>query len=332
MKRLVLVLSLLCGACDLSPGLDIETPAHQPGVVIRSVLQSGSTARVRVTTSRDPFETEASAGLVATPSRTDAAVTLWRDGDLVETLQARERTCYRAQTSTCNVETGMTETSRSDPYDCGFYTGSVAIEAGATYTVRVELPGLEAAEATVTIPDPPVIEAVELAPDGDRRRYELRITDPPGLGHRYGLTILREFDRYPASVCAVGGPRDTLIVLSRPSTYRSHFATRDPVLLTAALEAGGDIHFVTFPDDAFDGQTRSFEIEADTYARPDRDTGAVRLQVSAISPLLYDAYQQTTFGLEDNPFAEPAALPVNVEGGFGRVGAVAVTEARIPPP
>jgi len=45
---------------------------------------------------------------------------------------------------------------------------------------------------------------------------------------------------------------------------------------------------------------------------------------------LYDAYQITNFELDDNPFAEPADLPLNVEGGYGRVGAVATTEIRFP--
>ena len=332
-----LLAALLCAAlaaCDLSSALDIETPAFEEGVVIRSVLEAGRTARVRITTSRDPYGAEPARGLVTPPSRTDAAVTLWRDGAMVETLTANDQTCYGSSSSTCNAETGRTETSRADPYPCGVYTGAVALEAGATYTLRVRAPGLGDAESTVTVPLPPVADAVELAPSGDRRRYRLQLTDPPGLGHRYGLTILREFDRYTTSVCRVGGPRDTLIVLTPPRvfTYRSDFATRDPVLLTGARESGGDVHFVTFPDDAFDGRTRAFDIEAAAFAQPGVDTGAVRLQVTAISPLLYEAYQQTTFDLDENPFAEPSALPVNVEGGFGRVGAVAVTEVRMPPP
>ncbi len=330
---LLLASLVVLSACDLSSALDIETPEHEPGIAIRSVLEAGTTARVRLTTSRDPYGPESASGLVSTPSRTDAVVTLWRDDTLVETLQANDQTCYRSSSSTCNAETGQRESSRSDPYACGVYTGAVPIEAGATYTVRVETPGLAPAHATVEVPTAPTFEVAELAPFGDKRRYEIRISDPPGLGHRYGLTILREFDRFVNSVCRIGGPKDTLVVLTPPFvyTYRSNFATRDPVLLTGARESGGDIHFVTFPDDAFDGRTRAFEIEADALPRPDTDTGAVRLQVTAISPLLYEAYQQTTFDFEENPFAEPSALPVNVEGGYGRVGAVSVTEVRMPP-
>ena len=69
-------------------------------------------------------------------------------------------------------------------------------------------------------------------------------------------------------------------------------------------------------------------IEATPRGTHPGDTGAIRVQVTAMTAELYDAYQITNFEVDVNPFAEPADLPINVLGGYGRVGAVAVTEVR----
>ncbi|WP_420455599.1 DUF4249 family protein [Rubrivirga sp.] len=332
--RLPALLALLTLAgCDVSTTLDIETPPYQAEVVVRSVLAADGVAEVRLSVSRDPYAVDpAGEGLVARPSRVDGRVVLLRDGVEVETLRASGRTCYRASTATCNAETGQVERSDEDPFECGSYRGAVRLEAGATYTVRAEVPGLAPAEATVTVPDAPTVEATEEAGAGGLRRFRVRLTDPPGRGHRYGLTIHRELDRYTASLCRVGGPVDTLVVLTRPQVYRSDFSTTDPVLVTGAREAGSSIHFVTFPDDAFDGRARDFVLDAAPRGSHSGDTGAVRVQVTAMTAELYDAYQITNFELDENPFAEPADLPLNVVGGYGRVGAVAVREVRFAGP
>ena len=323
----LLVLAVLSSACDLSAGLDIETPEHEAAVVVRSVLEAGGAVRVRVTTSRDPYGPQPEAGaIVYTPSRMDGRVTVvGPDGE--EVLETRPQTCYRVNQSTCNAETGQTVRTRAEPYECGVYQGRAPAEPGQTYTLRVELPGLETAEATVTVPHPPEVVASEQA-SSPRRRFRFSLADPPGRGDRYALTIFREVDQSRRSVCRVGGTRDTVVALTTPAAYRSRFDTTDPVLVAAARGAAA-IPFMTFPDDAFDGQTRVFDIEAALDGEREFDTGAVRIQVSSISPVLYDAFQILNFNVDTNPFAEPQNLPLNVNSGFGRVGAVAVTEVRV---
>ncbi len=332
--RLPALLALLALAgCDVSTALDIETPPYQAAVVIRSVLEAGGVAQVRLSVSRDPYAVDpAGEGLVARPTRSDGRVVLLRDGVEVETLRASERTCYQASTAACNAETGQVDRTDEGPFECGSHKGSVRLDAGATYTIRAEVPGLEPAEATVAVPDAPTVEATEEGGAAGRRRFRVRLTDPPGRGHRYGLTIYRELDRYTTSLCRAGGPVDTLVVLTRPQAYRSDFSTTDPVLVTGAREAGSSIHFVTFPDDAFDGRARDFVIDAAPRGSHPGDTGAVRVQVTTMTAALYDAYQITNFELDENPFAEPADLPLNVVGGYGRVGAVAVREVRFAGP
>ena len=314
------------GGCDFSPSLDIETPEPVEAAVLRSVLTAGEPVLMRVSVSRDPYQA-VEARFVERPTRIDARVTLLRDGAVVETLQPQPQTCYRRQASTCNPETGRVETTREEPFECGAHRGTVPVEAGATYALRVEVPGLETAQATVAVPSYP-------AATGQRGAagLGLDLSDPPGLGNRYGLTLRREFDRYPASVCARGGRRDTTIVLGAAFPYESAFATRDPILLTTTREAGASVRFATFPDDAFDGRTHAFALDPDPGAVAPGDTGALRLQVSALSAVLYEAYVQSQSVAAENPFAEPVDLPTNVTGGYGLVGAVAVTEIRLPHP
>ncbi len=326
-----LLVLLAAGGCDLSSSLDIETPPHEAGIVARSVLAAGQPAQVRLSVSRDPYAVDsAGVGLVERPSRVDGRVVLVRDGAEVEELRAIPRTCYRTTTGGCNTATGQVELTRGEGFECGVYRGSVRVEPGDRVELRTELPDLPPATARVTVPAAPVVEATATTLADGRRRFAIRLSDPPGLGDRYGLTITREYDRYRASECRVGGRVDTVVVLGRPQAYRSDFSTSDPILVTGAREAGSSIHFVTFPDDAFDGRTREFVIEAAPVGSREFDTGAVTVQVTAMTAELYDAYQLTNFELDENPFAEPADLPLNVEGGYGRVGAVATTEVRFP--
>lgn len=311
----------LVAGCDFSSSLDIETPEFQEAAILRSVLTAGEPVLARASVSRDPY-TAIAQRFAERPTRLDAVVTLWRDGVLVEELQPRSQTCYESRTSTCNIETGERESTASGPFECGSHRGTVPIEAGATYTLRAELPGLPDAQATVAVP---------AYPDA-RGGLIFDLSDPSGLGDRYALELQGEYDRYPASVCAVGGSRDTTIVLGASFPYGAAFTTDDTVLRTAARETGASISFAAFPDDAFDGRARSFAIARDPGSRRFGDSGGQRIRVSALSAVLYDTYVLVQFDPDDNPFAEPADLPSNVEGGYGRVGAVATTELRIPGP
>lgn len=333
-SSLLVSVALAIGACDLSTPLDIETPPFEPSVSMRAVLSAGEPPRVRVGVSRDPFGPvgDAQTSVASAPTHLDARVTLLRDGQPVEVLEARSQTCYRSQRRTCNATTGEWEVEREEAFECGFFTGQERIRAGVTYTIRAEVPGAPDATATVTVPEPPQVSLHEEAsPDADTRRLRFRLLD--GANARYGLALFREYDAYDTTVCAVGGERDTTLELSQPRRYLSHFSTREAVLRAHTQEAVDFFQFVTFSDETFRGQEASFVIETEVAGRTQvRPTGRLTIQVSALSPLLFDAHQVTATAVEENPFAEPLSLPTNVEGGFGRVGAVAVSEASVEAP
>ena len=330
------VLLAVLPACDFTTPLEIEAPAHEPRLAIRATLSAGQPASVRLSLSRDPFapthDEREPGDLAQTPTETGAEVSLWREGELVEVLAVRERTCYRTQRTTCDEDTGINRTERADPFPCGHYRGSVPIEAGATYTIRAEGGETPTVEATATLPDLPTIwVSEEPGPDAETRRLRIRLRDRAGLGEAYGISLHREYDAFDTSFCAVGGRRDTTIELLTPSRYLTAFQAQDSLLRASTFGGLYRNHFVTVADDTFDGQDAEFVIETGVRgSSPVRATGRLTVQVASLSPLFYEAHRITTGSVEEGAaFAEPLSLPTNVEGGYGRVGAVAPSEASV---
>ena len=318
--------ALLVAGCDFTPALDIDVPEHEARAVIRAVLAADSVAVVRVGASQDPYGVRsASYGPPATPA---ARVTLLREGGAAETLALRSEPCVDYS--------GREERT----YECGAYVGAVPVEAGATYTVRVEVDGLPMAEGSATVPPRPTVTVEEEASDGVARRFRVRLEDPAGASDRYGLGFIRSYASYATETTCDGAGVCRDSVVGGSNRLPLLFSTSNPVLLAAARQVPGDgIELATFIDQTFDGAEFSFEVDVDDYpAYGCYDSGEFALvcgpltvQVAALSASVYDAYQISAFSLgDDNPFAEPANLPSNVEGGYGVVGAVALVEIAFP--
>ena len=310
--------ALLVAGCDFTPALDIDVPEHEARAVIRAVLAADSVAVVRVGVSRDPYGVRSGYyGPEATPA---ARVTLLREGGAAEVLALRSEPCVDFS--------GLEEQT----YECGPYVGAVPVEAGATYTVRVEVDGLPPAEGTVRVPPRPAVTVVEAA-GGAGRRFRVRLEDPAGAGDRYGFGFVRANGSvYQIETCDEGGVcRDSVVVDLGPDRYPVPFQTSDPVLLSATRQVPGEgVDFATFTDRTFDGGPFTFAVDVDDYEYV-FGYAPLTVQVAALSASVYDAYQVGAFSLgDDNPFAEPANLPTNVEGGYGVVGAVALAEVVFP--
>ena len=327
-------LALLVGGCDFTVPLDIDVPAHEPAAVISAVLATDSVAVVRLGVSTDPYRSNRySYGPLAT--REDAVVTLLRDGQPVETLAVRSERC-EDYNSGYDPQTGRPLRT----FECGPFAGRVPLEAGATYTVRAEIPGLPPAEGSVTMPRAPTITAEELAPvagdfGGERRRFRVRVQDAAGRGDRYGVSVLRGPNRYEGQYCDPPDYtvcRDTVYV--DPSRYLSYFESSDPVIVSAARDVpGSGTSFVSVDDQTFDGQAWTFTVTIDDgyYYGPyggDSPEQPLAVQVAALSESVYEAFLADRFGSngDDNPFVEPTNRPSNVAGGFGLVGGVALAE------
>lgn len=323
---------LAVAGCDLSPALDIETPPFAPAVVMRAVLLAGEPPTVRLSVSGDPAAAVPATRLpTATP--VGASVVLLRDGRVVETLVARSQTCYTAQSGRCNAETGRSESTQTGPFECGAFGGAMPVEAGATYTIRATVPGLPPAEATVVVPRPADVVATDVTVGPDEpREFRIQVRDAAPGPTRFGLSLFRGFGAFTTQVCRVGGARDTLVTLNAPWLYQGRFATSDPLLLADAGTPAASYPFAAFSDATFDGRTAALTVRSDP-AQPSNvvPTRGYTVQVAVLSETLYQAVRTASvlFG-EVDPFAEPADLPGNVVGGFGLVGAVAVTQVAVP--
>lgn len=321
MMRSLLLLALLAGAsaCDFAPALNIETPPFEPALTVNTLLFADSTVSVRVTEALDPYATRAT-GNTFVPSVSDAVVTLQRAGGPVETLR------YDAQQ--CN--TGfIPETNQILTDECGLYVSSTPVVAGAVYTLRAQAPGLPAVEATATVPAR-IGASATVAPgpssDGlETQRVTLRFQDPPGATS-YGLDVLRrERTVYDTQVCGPGGCRDTTYTVD--FVNQTAFVTTDAILLAGLRGLPGNASFVTFTDRLFADQARSFVLDALVYEINPASTERRILRLISFDGPLVQAYEQSYFSLGDeNPFQEPVDPVSNVRGGFGLVGAAAVTE------
>ena len=332
MRLLALALAATLAACDFSPTLDIETPGPDARAVVRTVLVADSVAAVRVTRSLDPY---ASNARFAVPTATDAAVTLVRAGGDAEALVLRPETCRGNGSFSRDPVTGEV-TFTGEQVECGAFVSARPLAPGETVTLRVLVPGLPPAEATVTIPMRPDLSVMEsTAGPAGPRLLDLRFADPPGQPTRYYASVGSPVVgfRNTGYINGVFTDSSGVNLLDRP--YPIPVTTTDPILaLDGVFDPGGRSFFV-FADDTFDGQTRTVRLA--TAAR----TGAVQDQIAnapltvtlaAISPALYEAYRQSRAlaVARDLPFAEPANGTTNVSGGYGFVGAAAVARVQLP--
>ncbi|HEX9951582.1 MAG TPA: DUF4249 domain-containing protein [Rubricoccaceae bacterium] len=319
---LALALGAALGGCDFTPTLDIDTPAFEDGLVLNTVLFADSTARVRVTRARDPYGVQTtSTGAFPFEIETGATVTLRRDGGPPETLPFVSRQC----------ETGYDfSTDAPTTTECGFYASALPIAGGAAYTLRAEVPG-QAAEASVRVPARVAATATRVPgtpADGQPTdRITLRFRDPAGLGNAYGLDALQTADYTQTQYCDIRGCRDSTFTVRYVG--QTSFTTADPILLAGLRGIPGGSSFVTFSDALFDGQERAFTVEARVYD-PDLGTSQRSIRLIAFDRLLVEAYEQAYFSLgADNPFQEPFDPMSNVRGGYGLVGAAAITEIAL---
>lgn len=340
-----LALAASLAACDFTPALDIDTPEFAPALTINGVLAADSTVEVSITAAADPYgltpvARDSSGGPFTVIRGSDESrfvvpngltAEIWRDGTRLGALRRISRPC--------------SDDGRPDVPTCETMVSDVVTEAGGRYTVRTQAPGFPLAEATVTVPTRPVASVTGGASRtvGPRTDTDLTVTfqDPPGLGQRYALMVVT--DSFTTRGRTYTGCDESGCVVVRDTTFKRFsnrspvgYTTSNPILLAGARtipSSGTD--FITFTDESFDGQTRAFSVRAQQFdyaAAEDRQIAPLAgAWVVSIDAATFGAYQIAWFSLgEGNPFREPTRLPSNVIGGYGILGAVTITEARLP--
>lgn len=293
--------------CDFTPVLDVDTPDFVPGFVLSGALLADSTVSVFVGAASDPYGPEAVAPV-------PGVVTLWRGGQLVETLE-RTRCLH----------------TYGPPEDCGLYTGATVIEAAASYTVRVEADGMPTAEARVDVPRRAALTATA-KPDADGDHVTFTLDDPAGADHYY-LDAVRDYQQTVYIDDGTGPP----VQQTATFTARLSFSTTEPLLVAAARATTDGIHFVLFDDRTFDGTRWSARVTVRPFVFPGDGPDALRqprrLRLFTVDAIAAESFLEQAYSLSgdaENPFAEPGDGPSNVSGGYGLVAGVALAEVLLP--
>ena len=330
---LATVLAGAASGCDFTPTLDVPLPEFEPALTINGVLAADSTVEIQVTATLDPYVapngysyTEGGVmgfrGGTFFPVPEGVTATLARDGVSLGPLTLDVRRCPLGSGSTT--------------YPCGFLVSEAVVEAGRTYTVRAEAPGYPPAEATVTVPAriPATAATARPRPNGSWADVDLNVTlrDPSGPGDRYALMVVSGPYSYPDRSACYRDAADTVcpdstLPLIYSNRERIEFTTSDPVLVAGSRAPTANLRFVTFTDDVFDGTERTFQVRP----KPSGDRTPIAVWVIAVDDRTFGAYQIAWLGDQtgDNPLSDPVNLPSNVVGGYGLLGAVAITEAML---
>lgn len=180
----------------------------------------------------------------------------------------------------------------------GYYHTNYQVRSGYTYSLKVKYNEFEA-QANTTLPDKPNFSSRILDPNGTLIIGEITIHDDADKSNYYIIGVQHNDTAY----------NDTSFAIVRKNALRFIFADFGPI----EAKLYGIVDGYAFSDQIFDGQTYSFK----WYAKAGIDTLFVRL--FTIDKNLFEFFK--TFSLSEianaNPFAQPANVYTNIDGGLG---------------
>ncbi len=277
---LIMVAGLIGQACEKKID-DANLPKHKEGFAVEAFLQEGKPAKVFVDRSV-PIHQQTD-----TLDKGKTTVTLSQDGKAIKTLEYQKN---------------------------GFYTGSVPVEAGKEYTVKVNGNELSDARGSTKIPDKVTLDTLKFDDSADRtpnteimHAITFSFEDPAG-----------QIDYYSFEGIMVDSGKQNRVKLSS-FDLSSDFSYRK----------------VTYMNDSdFDGQKKSFTVLINGVKY---DPGYVEkhfaFKFKHLSESMYNYLkslsQQASAG-GTGPFSgEPALSEGNIDNGYGCVGGLAVDVGRV---
>ena len=270
--------------------IDVELPPHEPRLVANGFFTQDSTWDVRVSESIS-YATDGRA-----PSVTDATVEIWRDNNLLYTL---------------------------DNIGGGRYRSAQQPEPETAYTIRIAAPGLDGIEGTSLIPPAGAIESVSARFKGNQVSFEseidftVTIQDRPDSDDYYNIRVIAVGEREEAEL-----EDGRNYAAWRDSSYTSIF-TRDLALTEDPLETERLNFFndAFFTDELFQG--RSYDLKFSIFPvivdKLPIDACRYYVQLLTVSEEFY-FYQLTASqqrGTDQDPFSEPVDVYSNLTSGFG---------------
>lgn len=329
---LLLVSGLALAGCETI--VDVDAPPHTPQLAMLYTLsnQAQTPGSQRYFEARDMF-VSSSQGVLDTrllAGRGDATVELRNEaGQVVEQFRSKPRPGY----------TYGPNGALDSLY--GYYVPvrGFAGEPGKTYTLRAYAPGLEAVEASLTLPARPVVEsATYVARQAGQNngsqyvgRLNISVLDPAATTDyyvAYGRVLdqqgrfwgVMEID-YNSPNNSSDGPELNLERFQLSSPYG--FYGQNP-----------------FADTNINGQRFSLSTDVVLYYQGIYDPRApalptpafVEVVVSSITPDTFRFFQSLRryYDTEGNIFAEPAPLFTNLQPGYGVFGGATDVTYRIP--
>ncbi len=327
---LLLALAALAGCESV---VTVTPPAHTPRLALTYTLsnqpQTADYQRIEAFHDRNPFASTSQAILVNKNlvGRTDATIEL-RDasGQIVED--------FRPDTSRY--------TQRPTDYRYGSYIpvrGYVGVP-GQAYQLRASAPGVEPVEATMTLPPLPAVEAASFVQQpatasssnfitpAKYGQLTFAISDPAATTDYY-VAYIRVLDA-AGQYWGYAFEDESLRNTNGPSVKLNEFK----------LSSAGNINsMMPISDAGRQGQRLVYSAPVGVYYGRGYDSrnptppppAYLELTVSSIPASTYDFYQsvQRYRDANDNPFAEPAPLRSNVQGGYGLFGGASDVVVRI---
>lgn len=235
----------------------------------------------------------------------NATVTIWKDGQLLTTLEHSEQT--QSQLGSINK---------------GWYKSASDVSAaGENYEIRVSAPGFESVNASCQVPAPVKISDVNFlskypeephAGYSDKVNLEVYFTDPVESENYYEIA-LRTISRYPNRSDFFMESFDEALETDDPLFYYSPDSF-DP------LDASQGSYPVLFSDTGMNGKEVRVRCSAIINRTPfpgaERSFEVILRTVSAdyYHYKTTKAFQRTT---KNDPFGQPVQVYTNVENGFG---------------
>lgn len=328
MKKLLTICGAALAFSSCETIVDVDVPPHTPRLALTYTLsnqvptaeyqQSFGMRDLFVSSSQGVLETKQLAG------RADASVELLDDaGQVVERFRSKGRPGYYNSNGLDSLY--------------GYYVPirGFAGQPGRAYTLRASAPGMEAVEATLTLPAQAVIEtgsyvaSTQNNPNvrGGAGRLTCSFLDNAATTDYY-LAYARVLDltgNYWGSV-----RQDYTNNNSGPEVNLSRFQLSESYGFYSQYpfsDAGGNGQRLTLGTDVLLQYEGSYN-SGGSYPQP----GYIEVIVSSITPDTYRFYQslQRYYDTDGNPFAEPAPLVSNVRPGYGLFGGATDVTYRIP--
>ena len=321
---------IVFGACERE--IEFSGKELQPKLVLHCFLESGEP--VRLTLKQGRFFLSQSDDISAAVH--NAAVTVWRNGELVETLRFY------------NYGKGSE-----------YYAGTFRPQVGDQITIKASASGFDAVECSTIMPEAPVIPSVEHV-DLIERAYSVAFNGEEYIVDSSHVTI---FEKYNLT-CHIddAGSADYYragVFIRTYSSSRHSYVSEDTVDYEVAITsddivfgiAGSDFldtevenPYHLFSDELFNGREYGLKFEFDNMvsiplSEIPSEYGYYRIfkreshvVMRSISQAYYLYVRSRQAAQSEGIFSEPVQIYSNVEGGIGILAASTRTDYIIPLP